>query len=314
MSAKTWPVKIAESRIRAHAVIAGDPISKQRPRFQIHKSGRVYTPKDTKEAERAIAWGIKAANRQLFMDEDSLFGVRAIFYCRDYQRKDVDNMMKLVLDACNGFIWKDDAQVAEIAGMVLRGERESKTEILIYIVPGVAHPKEICEICEKPFKIYKSWGLRRFCSQKCASLAQRNGIESPCAHYDKPVYRPKHMVKIGNARRFFCSVECRTMATTVQLSCAQCGKEFRRPRSLIKPGKHFCSEDCMSHHWRAVGLKKTYGICSVCGGATSKKSYVMCRACRIGTKVFRSAGQTIGWKEVKAAQAREAAHRVIPCA
>jgi Holliday junction resolvase RusA-like endonuclease len=35
--------------------------------------------------------------------------------CYPTGRPDIDNTLKLLLDACNGIVWLDDAQVVEVA-------------------------------------------------------------------------------------------------------------------------------------------------------------------------------------------------------
>ena len=124
-----WPTRIAKSRIRVYLTILGEPISKQRPRFT---NGRAYTPLKTREAEEWIGWQIKSAYPGLIPFPEYAFGVIRLFYQSNQQRRDLDNMVKLVLDACTGIVWNDDSQVTEIFCHVFRGETEPKTELRIY--------------------------------------------------------------------------------------------------------------------------------------------------------------------------------------
>src|SRR5208282_3375342 len=200
----TWPTRISQSRIRVNTFVSGEPISKQRPRFCITKSGKPYTPKHTKEAEQAIAWAIKAAHHQIVEDHDSLFGVRLLFCCKNSQRRDIDNMSKLILDACNGFVWRDDTQVVELHACVLRDEPERMgTSILIYTIPGTAHRVRICVFCGREYPTYPSWSERKFCSNLCRNTASRTGFQRECAHCGKTIYRQGHR----QSKKFYCSHE-----------------------------------------------------------------------------------------------------------
>lgn len=108
--------------------------SKQRPR--LGRGGNVYTPKKTLEAEMAVGWQFKQANRGHRVDADSAFGVALTFHgAREGQ--DVDNMTKLVLDGLNGVCWKDDRQVVEIHARKVPAD-SPRTEVSIFIVEGAA--------------------------------------------------------------------------------------------------------------------------------------------------------------------------------
>jgi Holliday junction resolvase RusA-like endonuclease len=48
------------------------------------------------------------------------------------QRKDIDNLAKLVLDALTGWSWKDDRQVAKLTVTLRRDSREPRTMCRIY--------------------------------------------------------------------------------------------------------------------------------------------------------------------------------------
>ena len=63
---------------------------------------------------------------------DRAIGLRCLFVCPDRLRRDFDNMEKLVCDAANGVIWKDDAQVEESHTKVIRAAPDPRTEVLIY--------------------------------------------------------------------------------------------------------------------------------------------------------------------------------------
>ncbi len=105
------------------------PVGKARPRFG---GGHVYTPKLTKRAEKIIKEHARLAYRNPPTDKPVAVEVEAIFappvkwakairaLAADNSqprpiKPDVDNITKLVLDALNGVLWVDDAQVVNLS-------------------------------------------------------------------------------------------------------------------------------------------------------------------------------------------------------
>lgn len=109
--------------------IPGEPVSKERPRFN-PRTGRAITPAKTKAHEAAIGWEIKAAYPGLEPMSGSLL-VRADFYICSPARRDVDNMVKLVLDACNDIAFGDDSQVVSLIATVIRVRDDPRTQLTI---------------------------------------------------------------------------------------------------------------------------------------------------------------------------------------
>lgn len=110
----------------------GEPKSKGRPR--VTRKGFAYTPKDTVQAENE--WKVLVAQHVDEADDTSGFSVRLHFCLSTYHRRDIDNLAKLVMDACNGIIWKDDAQVSELHCTLERGCAEASTDLTVYKVPS----------------------------------------------------------------------------------------------------------------------------------------------------------------------------------
>lgn len=108
------------------AVFPGEPVAKQRPRTG---KGGTYTPKKTRDAEEAIRWQLR--ERRVQPDADYLLGVHVRFYSGDGRRRDLDNLLKLLLDACNEFVWADDFQVTEIHAAVIRRADNPRTELVV---------------------------------------------------------------------------------------------------------------------------------------------------------------------------------------
>jgi Holliday junction resolvase RusA-like endonuclease len=276
--------ELADAEVVARMSIPGEPASKSRPRFsgQGHKT-RAYNPAKTREAEEVIGWHFrKACPGWKRPDADGEFGVLAVFCAATHQRRDVDNMLKLVLDACNKLVWADDSQVSEVSGRVLRGvDHEPSTEIVIYRtlrLTGVAPPREaVCERCGKTFRVYPSWqGRKKFCSRSCSSAALWESRTKPC-----PACGKDFRESPGKPREF-CSAGCRARGTLVDLTCTECGKEFQRFRSQVRQGARvFCDEPCQAAYWRKRRAAVAKGTCSVCGSPTSRKEYRRCNACKL---------------------------------
>jgi Holliday junction resolvase RusA-like endonuclease len=120
--------------------IPGEPQSKGRPRFNT-KTGNVYTPKTTSDAEDAIAETVKAHcvgwGEPPYAPASE---VRVSLHFVSHKnpknpagRRDVDNCAKLVLDALNKLVWADDSQVSSLNATIVRGPEhgEPRTEITL---------------------------------------------------------------------------------------------------------------------------------------------------------------------------------------
>jgi Holliday junction resolvase RusA-like endonuclease len=86
-----------------------EPYAKERPRRS--KAGRFYTPRETVTAEKAVR-AVMLERRQGDMMLDPV-KVTANFHMT-HQRGDLDNYLKLIFDAANGVLWKDDRQIKEL--------------------------------------------------------------------------------------------------------------------------------------------------------------------------------------------------------
>lgn len=104
--------------------VPGEPLSKARPRVV---RGRAFTPETTLRQERRVAEAYPGA-----MLEGDLC-VECVFYAGTAVRRDVDNQLKLVLDALNGVAYEDDHQVKQIHATVKRVEKSAaKTVIRVH--------------------------------------------------------------------------------------------------------------------------------------------------------------------------------------
>ena len=113
-------------------VIEGEPIAKARPRVV---KGGTYTPKRTLEAEQAIGWAFKESGMER-IDLPARIHVRMTFRCRTRRRTDLDNLVKLGLDALNGLWFEDDWQIDSIDAVREWVDADPCTEITITRLEG----------------------------------------------------------------------------------------------------------------------------------------------------------------------------------
>lgn len=112
--------------------VDGDVRGKGRPRFSL-RSGRAYTDQRTLAYEHAI---MTAARLAMGCSQPAVGPVRVLatvyvavpksysrakrVECMNAEnyptgRPDIDNTIKILMDACNGIVWVDDSQVVEVA-------------------------------------------------------------------------------------------------------------------------------------------------------------------------------------------------------
>jgi Holliday junction resolvase RusA-like endonuclease len=119
--------------------LKGQPVGKGRPRFT--KQGRAYTPAKTKEYEHRLAAAASDAMQDQGLEPwtgKCKVGVLAQFeipkswpkkrreaatrYEVHPGRPDIDNLVKIALDAINGVVFEDDAQVYMVQAMKRYGD------------------------------------------------------------------------------------------------------------------------------------------------------------------------------------------------
>lgn len=242
------PVAVALHRdiwnpeVTAHFTIDGEPQSKARARVTF-KSGKAtaYTPRQTQAAEETVAWTFRQAGGR-GPDGAKTFGVFAVFFCGTRQRRDVDNMLKLLLDGLNKVAWVDDSQVTEVSARLVRGvpTEDARSEVIVYetnaLQAGGLTETKPCEQCRKPIRIYPSTSHTRFCSNACAGAAKRMYPDVPCLHCGE-MFMPRG----GGLNRRFCSAECSKAARTVTRDCRHCGATLTSPQSW---NRKFCGPQC----------------------------------------------------------------------
>jgi crossover junction endodeoxyribonuclease RusA len=90
--------------------LPGRPVAKERPRFN-KKTGRVFTPKRTRDFEGLIQ--LAALSQRVAPLEGDL-EMEVCLYLPDKRRRDLDNLLKTLMDGGNGCLYHDDSQVTRI--------------------------------------------------------------------------------------------------------------------------------------------------------------------------------------------------------
>ena len=120
---------LSYSRTVVQLVIPGDPVPKARPRLGAR--GYTYTPRRTAEAEQRLVGYLKASYPALRPVEGQ-FSVSVDYHFRGAPRCDLDNLLKLVLDAFNRRVWPDDAAVMQVWARKHLHSPAPRTEITVH--------------------------------------------------------------------------------------------------------------------------------------------------------------------------------------
>lgn len=221
----------------------GDPKAKGRARMT--KSGHVYTPIETKNAQAEMSFYFKNTLRGFKFDTP--VAISCVFFRPNFQRIDVDNMMKLVMDAgTKANAWVDDCYVASQSSYVEFDQENPRT--LVVLSPTKSSLDRsfrfVCSICQKKFDRKGLAALKRppkFCSASCRSEGYvRDRSDVNCPKCDKKFTREK-------AGQKYCSSECGNAARLV-----------RKPRKDQRPPS----------------------LCQKCGEKVSRREYTFCVNCR----------------------------------
>lgn len=135
--------------------ILGEPMGKQRPRYSSYGGFvRTYTPQKTINYESLITYEYNKKYGKLMFDKDKNIKLEVIAYYKlsksDYGKKglnksgknkienkycttknDIDNVIKIIMDALNSICYYDDKQIVAVEGVKLWTEQEPRVSIKI---------------------------------------------------------------------------------------------------------------------------------------------------------------------------------------
>lgn len=120
--------------MKVRFTVLGEPQGKGRPRFgRVGNYVRTYTPENTVSYENLIRMEYRRQCRDFFFQKGTPLDIRLTAYygipvsaskkkqaamrrhaIRPTKKPDVDNLVKCYMDAGNGVIYHDDAQIADL--------------------------------------------------------------------------------------------------------------------------------------------------------------------------------------------------------
>ena len=269
--------------------IPGEPASKARPRFDGRGiKGRTYTPAKTKAAEAAVALMFRSAGGKFEPDGEVTFGVEVTFFNGTRQRRDIDNMIKLVLDGLNGVAWVDDTQVTEVTARKRFVSRdEARTVVKVSKVGTMDRLRKPCAHCGTPLVTYESLKSRaRYCSPKCRAEAGIKRRRRKCEQCGEEFlsHGESHQTR-------FCSRGCQSANGRTTIPCAICGTDFEQYKSWVKR-RPYCSPECSAERAKRARSERRSqsfpGTCAICGAGTTRKEYRRCNPCKLAGKAVPS--------------------------
>jgi len=281
--------------------VQGEPISKSRARFTKRGSKMVsYTPQKTLDGEKAMAAAYLAAAGRQPLDDEATYAVHAHFINGTRQRRDVDNMVKLILDGLNEVAWPDDNQVTEIAARKSWGAKtEARTEVAIYRIGEMNRPSQACLNCGEMFRAYDSTregpSAKKYCSQQCGKAHRAAKKTRTCSQCSK------EFQAWGETRETrHCSTECGYAARRADVECSHCGETFNKQKCHVR-AINYCSPECRAGATKERRSKHFPGTCTICGGGTTRKEYTRCQPCK--TKQEAVTGRPKASKRLRSGEA-----------
>lgn len=140
-----------------HTFIATEPVAKGRPR--VTRMGHAYTPSATVQAEHRIQeqvakeWSTVALDGPLavsivvqLLKPKSAPKRRVIW---PTSRPDADNYGKLVLDALNGILWRDDSRVVDLRIQKVYSDHLG-IDLEVFLVKAPIDAASALQLCEVP--------------------------------------------------------------------------------------------------------------------------------------------------------------------
>ena len=109
--------------------IPGKPRGKERPRFS--RTGKVYTPCNTRTYESIVGWHAKAAMQGKPYEGDVEISIR--LYYDTLRKPDIDNVCKALLDSMQGIVYKNDSQITKLEAVQILIDKEQGTRAEIEI-------------------------------------------------------------------------------------------------------------------------------------------------------------------------------------
>lgn len=269
----------------AEFTVAGEPISKARARFTKRGSKTVaYTPQKTLDGEASVKAAFLSVTHKIGTDANDAYAVRAHFYNGTRQRRDVDNMVKLILDGLNKVAWVDDNQVLEIAARKsFVTKAEARTVVQVFRIGEMEFPSKPCLRCGTEFRTYESWDNdpngKKYCSRECFYETVKDVNRRNCKHCGN-----EFQSRTGSKATMYCSRECSSEGRRTVTTCAICKADFSIQDCHVGD-RNYCSDECIREQDRLTHKERRSkyfpGTCSICGSGTTRKEYERCNPCKL---------------------------------
>lgn len=278
-----------KAEIVATFATQGEPVSKARARFTGYGSKvRAYTPEKTLTAEAAVAAAFRKVGGTFEPDKEVTFGVDITFHSGTRQRRDIDNMIKLILDGLNGVAWVDDTQVMDVVARKRFVDRaDARTEVTVYRVGRMSRLTQPCVRCGAAFVTYRSLrGRQKYCTRDCAYADRVERLSRTCKTCGETFQSRQN-----GATTAYCSPACTKARGRTIIPCKICETPFEQYLSWVD-ARPYCSQDCalVGARLRAKARRsKSFpGTCLICGMGTTRKEYRRCNPCKLAGKAVPS--------------------------
>lgn len=97
--------------------------------------GRKYLTREGKAAREAIGWEAKGQWDKGLMQGE--IAVRIVVYFPDRKRRDIDNLLKCLLDSLTGIVWVDDSQIASLTLERYLDRENPRVELAVAVLEEV---------------------------------------------------------------------------------------------------------------------------------------------------------------------------------
>ncbi|MCA0617605.1 RusA family crossover junction endodeoxyribonuclease [Clostridioides difficile] len=131
--------------MKVFLVIDGEPVGKERPRFNL-ATKRTYTPQKTKDYEELIKWLYQSKVRHYFTgyikmtlrcyysiaksNSKKIKEQKRNNVLRPNKKPDIDNVVKIIADSLNEIAYKDDTQIVEVIASKYYSDRP-RVEVIL---------------------------------------------------------------------------------------------------------------------------------------------------------------------------------------
>lgn len=153
--------------------VPGDPVPKKR---RVGQGRAAFTPTRTRNAEKSVARAFSDVMPGWEPEPDLTYGVMVELTTEAGSKVDVDNGLKLVMDALNKKLWLDDIQVGATFTRIVRGRGDVGTKVMLFAMKGNGTP--LTKVCACGTRYRAKTPTCADCRNKRKAVNQVLAIES----------------------------------------------------------------------------------------------------------------------------------------